>query len=302
RPRRLELYYAIPIQTYDLIHPLIAVTEDYEPYAARRRQCRNRLKEEFPWTNGVKTSLLDGNRVPDEVVGPLIAGRLQGRAQRIALELKLVRPDGTYDIGDAALVRLSVDEVIDPVDGVTIIQRHIPSGVQALCNALRDAFGDTDEAQTTKALEVFFEHKRPHGQELQEFAAEWDLRYEDAKLKAGLDMNTVAKSYLWLKQSGLTQKHQDDLRLQVHGDLSRFNELRALAILCPIVLLTGPREDKSDEHAEMDDWFGWTDWDDDGYWTEAWWYDNDWEDYGDGYNDHSWYEDDDEFYEAEEQP
>ena len=61
-------------------------------------------------------------------------------------------------------------------------------------------------------------------------------------------------------------------------------------------------EDKSDEHAEMDDWFGWTDWDDDGYWTEAWWYDNDWEDYGDGYNDHSWYEDDDEFYEAEEQP
>ena len=248
--------------------------------------------------------------VPDEVVGPLIAGRLQGRAQRIALELKLVRPDGTYDIGDAALVRLSVDEVIDPVDGVTIIQRHIPSGVQALCNALRDAFGDTDEAQTTKALEVFFEHKRPHGQELQEIAAEWDLRYEDAKLKAGLDMNTVAKSYLWLTQSGLTQKHQDDLRLQVHGDLSRFNELRALAIRLSHRAADRSsgsgdvfyEEDKSDEHAEMDDWFGWTDWDDDGYWTEAWWYDNDWEDYGDGYNDHSWYEDDDEFYEAEEQP
>ena len=55
--------------------------------------------------------------VPDEVVGPLLAGRLQGRAQRIALELTLVRPDGTYDIGDAALVRLSFDEVIDPADG-----------------------------------------------------------------------------------------------------------------------------------------------------------------------------------------
>ena len=248
--------------------------------------------------------------VPDEVVGPLIAGRLQGRAQRIALELKLVRPDGTFDVGDAALVRLSVDEVIDPADGVTILQRHIPSGVQALCNTLRDAFGDTDEAQTTKALEVFFEHKRPHGQELQEFAAEWDLRYEDAKLKAGLDMNPVAKSYLWLKQSGLTQKHQDDLRLQVHGDLSRFNDLRALAIRLSrrVADRSGGsgdvfyEEDINYEHGASEDWYGWSDWDDDGYWAETWWHEDDWSNHDDGYQDGAWYEDDEEFYEAEEQP
>ena len=61
------------------------------------------------------------SEAPDEIIGPQVAGRLQGRAQRIALELKLIRPDGTYDVGDAALVRLSVDEVIDPNDGVTII-------------------------------------------------------------------------------------------------------------------------------------------------------------------------------------
>ena len=91
-------------------------------------------------------------------------------------------------------------------------------------------FGDTDEAQTTKALEMFFEHKRPHGQDLQEFTAEWDLRYEDARSKAGLDINAVAKSYMWLRQAGLPQRHQDDLRLQVHGDLSRFNDLRTLAV------------------------------------------------------------------------
>ena len=248
--------------------------------------------------------------VPDEVVGPLIAGRLQGRAQRIALELKLVRPDGTFDVGDAALVRLSVDEVIDPADGVAILQRHIPSGVQALCNALRDAFGDTDEAQTTKALEVFFEHKRPHGQELQEFAAEWDLRYEDAKLKAGLDMNPVAKSYLWLKQSGLTQKHQDDLRLQVHGDLSRFNDLRALAIRLShrVADRSGGsgdvfyEEDINCEHSAFEDWYGWSDWDGDGYWAEAWWHEDEWSNHDDGYQDGTWYEDDEEFYEAEEQP
>ena len=75
--------------------------------------------------------------VPDEIVGPLVAGRLVGRAQSIALELRLIRPDGTYDIGDAALVRLSVDQVLDPNDGHTVIQHHIPSGVQALCNAQR---------------------------------------------------------------------------------------------------------------------------------------------------------------------
>ena len=146
------------------------------------------------------------------------------------MELKLIRPDGTFDVGDAALVRLSVDEVIDPADGTTVLQAHIPSGVQALCNALRDAFGDTDEAQTTRALEMFFEHKRPHNQELQEFAAEWDLRYEEAKEKAGLDINNVAKSYLWMKQSGLPQRHLDDLRLQLHGDMNRFHDLRGLAV------------------------------------------------------------------------
>ena len=52
----------------------------------------------------------------DESVGPLLAGRLQGRAQKIALGLRLVRPDGQYDVGDSALVRLTVDEVRDPMD------------------------------------------------------------------------------------------------------------------------------------------------------------------------------------------
>ena len=48
--------------------------------------------------------------VEDELVGPLIAGRLYGRAAKIAMSLRVPRPDGTYDIGDSALVRLSVEE------------------------------------------------------------------------------------------------------------------------------------------------------------------------------------------------
>ena len=168
--------------------------------------------------------------VPDEMIGPLVAGRLAGAAQRIALELKLVRPDGQFDFGDAALVRLSVDQVIDPADGVTILQHAIPSGVQALCNALREAFGDSDDAQVSKALESYFEYKRPPSMGLQEFAAEWELRFEDARTRAGLEMNNVAKTYMWMKQACIPQKHQDDLKLQVHGDLSRFNEIRQLAL------------------------------------------------------------------------
>ncbi|CAE7229802.1 RE1, partial [Symbiodinium sp. CCMP2456] len=244
--------------------------------------------------------------VPDEVVGPLIAGRLVGRAQRIALELRLIRPDGTYDTGDAALVRLSVDQVLDPTDGVTVLQHHIPSGVQALCNALKQAFGETDETATTKSLEMFFEFRRPASQDLQEFAAEWELRFEDAKTKAGLDMNDVAKSYMWLRQANIPQRHQDDLRLQIHGDLSRFNDLRTLA------LRLAHRTDKSSDafyeearhrDSAWDTGSEWNEtyWSDDGSWlyvdedyeayvTEDWYGEEDF-DYGYPDQSESWYED-----------
>ena len=54
-------------------------------------------------------------------VGPFLAGRLRGRAQ--------LDPTGHIDIGDSALVRLSVEEVLDPLTGA-VIQAAIPSGVQ----------------------------------------------------------------------------------------------------------------------------------------------------------------------------
>ena len=230
--------------------------------------------------------------VPDEIVGPLVAGRLVGRAQRIALELRLIRPDGTYDIGDAALVRLSVDQVLDPNDGITVIQHHIPSGVQALCNALKEAFGESDEAQTTKALETFFEYRRPPSQGLQEFSAEWELRFEEAKVKAGLDVNDVAKTYLWLKQSNLPPRHQDDLRLQVQGDLSRFHDIRALA------LRLSHRVDRTnnDNFYEENQWGenNSSEWTEEAYWTDDQWMDEPWyfdEDYYLDTEEYPWYGD-----------
>ncbi|OLQ14518.1 hypothetical protein AK812_SmicGene1358 [Symbiodinium microadriaticum] len=229
--------------------------------------------------------------VPDEMIGPLVAGRLAGAAQRIALELKLVRPDGQFDVGDAALVRLSVDQVIDPADGTTILQHAIPSGVQALCNALREAFGESDDTQVTKALESFFEYRRPPALGLQEFAAEWELRFEDARARAGLEMNNVAKTYMWMKQACIPQRHQDDLKLQIHGDLSRFNEVRQLALRLAHRVDKGGSGDVFFEE-NMDHSEPYEQWPDETYWTDDWWTDDSWSVVEEPYEDAYWYEED----------
>ncbi|CAJ1458578.1 unnamed protein product [Effrenium voratum] len=248
--------------------------------------------------------------VPDECVGPIVAGRLGPRAQRVALELRLVRPDGQVDVGDAALVRLSVDEVRDPADPAQILQHAIPSGVQALCNALRAAFGQTDEQLLTKALEAFFDFKRKNAMTLQEFSLEWDLRFEEAQTRAGLDMNMVGRSYLWLKQSNMSQKFCDDLKLQVQGDMSRFNDIRTLALRLAHQHAEGHKgdilygEDSRAEEHEMDpnseDYFDYQAADSMYYWYDGddWWSpDHDYQDYYEDYVIEDWWYDESDWQE-----
>lgn len=164
----------------------------------------------------------------DESVGPLLAGRLRGRAQQIALGLRLPDPNGHIDTGNAALVRLSVDEVRDPSSGI-IIQQATPSGVQALMSALRAALGEADQLQATRALETFFEFKHQR-MTLPEWSVQWQLNLDEAMAHSGLELNNVAKTYLYFKSSGLNQKFLDDLLLQVHGDMRRFEEVRTLML------------------------------------------------------------------------
>ena len=244
----------------------------------------------------------------DEQVGPLVAGRLRGRAQTIALYLRLPDPLGNIDVGDAALVRLSVDEVRDPSSG-QIIQAAIPSGVQALLNALRQAFGDAEQLQATKALEQFFELRRGRTT-LQEWSVDWQLKYEEAVTHAGLEINNVAKTYLYFKASGLPQKTIDDILLQVHGDMRRFEEARTL-----MLRLAHRSFDQSNaptlhygeavEH-ETDYENSWSNVSD--YWAEDWmdanaYYENPWT--YDGWHDQSWNEEDwfqqDNYYDREEE-
>ena len=144
------------------------------------------------------------------------------------MNLRLPTPHGGMDIGDAALIRLPVDRVEDPTTG-EVIQHEIPSGAQALLSALRAAFGEAEQLMATKALETFFEFRRGR-LTLPEWSVQWQLNYEEAVTHAGLDVNQVAKTYLFCKSSGLGQKAIDDLLLQVHGDMRRFEEFRTLML------------------------------------------------------------------------
>ncbi|CAE7553108.1 RE1, partial [Symbiodinium sp. CCMP2456] len=165
----------------------------------------------------------------DTMVGPLVAGRLQGKAQRLGMQLRLPRPDGGVDVGSDALVRLSVDEVRDPQNQGVILQHSIPSGIQALCNSLKDAFGVSDQEVVSQSIEAFFEFRRGK-MSFQEYAIEFDIRLEEAVTRAGLDLNDVAKFYLFFRGSGLPYKFIEDIKLQLQGDLRRYQEARVLAL------------------------------------------------------------------------
>ena len=164
----------------------------------------------------------------DENAGPLLVGRLRGRAQQIALGLRLPDRHGGVD------TRCSLSKAIcrrsprlghrtgDP-------SSHIPSGVQALMTALQLLFGEADQLPADRALETFFEF-RGNRMSIPEWSVQWQLNLDEAITHSGLDLNNVAKTYLYFKSSGLAQKALDDILLQVHGDMRRFDEARTLIL------------------------------------------------------------------------
>ena len=125
----------------------------------------------------------------------------RAKLRRLSMQLRLPRPDGTVDVGSDALVRLSVEEVRDPGDPSIILQRAIPSGVQALCNALRDTFGMSDQEMVSKSIEDLFEFRRGK-LSLAEYSIEFDARLEEAVTRAGLELNDVGRFYLFFREIG----------------------------------------------------------------------------------------------------
>ena len=179
-----------------------------------------------------------------------MAGRLQGKAQRRGMQLRLPRPDGGVDVGSEALVRLSVEEVRDPL----MVSRSI---------------GDLME---------FRRGKLP----FPEYAIEWDIRGE-ATARAGLEINDVGKFYLFFRNSGLPNKFVEDVKLQLQGEIRRFQEAHALALRLVNRQHEGNRFFEYDEDGWREDW-------NDAYWADEDWtwdheeyYDDSREDYNDSY-------------------
>ena len=230
--------------------------------------------------------IFDGD---DTLVGPLVAGRLQGKAQRLGMQLRLVRPDGTYDVGSDALVRLSVEEVRDPSSPAVVLQHAIPSGVQAWCNSLKEAFGMSDQEIVSRSIEDFFEFRRGK-LSFQEYAREWDIRLEEATNKAGLELNDVAKFYLFFRGSGLPQRFIEDIKLQLQGDLRRYQDARTIALR----LITKKddigdsfyQDDPDQDHGgRADDEDAWS------YWTgDSWSWVEDYDNGSDVFYDDAWLE------------
>ena len=107
---------------------------------------------------------------------------------------------------------------------------------------------------------------------------------------------------MWLRQAGLPQRHQDDLRLQVHGDLSRFNDLRTLAVrLSHRVEKGNSTGDVFYEQADHNDYEDTSWYADEIYWSEPWW-DEDTYLYDTDQHDETWYGDEEYFDPFEQWP
>lgn len=236
----------------------------------------------------------------DEQIGPLLAGRLKGNAEKMALKLQLPkagRPlaDNGFDVGDAAVVRMAIDEVRDPLSGA-ITQELVPSGVSALLRILLSRYGLNDQDKTTTALDHFFDLRRGRFS-LLDYISEFQLRYDDAETLAGLNINDVGKTHLFLRHSGLPETKQDDFKMQLHGDLSRYNDMIGLVTKLAhspdgekMLLLADlgwwNNEEEYGTYYDLDQWYTGDD-----TWYDAWWqgeeHDDTWMQYCN--NDDAWY-------------
>ena len=58
----------------------------------------------------------------------------------------------------------------------------------------------------------------------------FDVRYEEAAEKVGLEMNPFAQFYLYFRSACLPAKFVDDIKMRIHGDFRRYQEARTFAL------------------------------------------------------------------------
>ena len=97
-----------------------------------------------------------------------------------------------------------------------------------IIQVLQEAYGEMEHDQQGLALDKFSTLYRGSSS-LADYCSAFRVRYEQAEEKAGLQINEVAKSHLFLTHAGLTQKFIDDIMLKVNGDRNEFVQIYAHA-------------------------------------------------------------------------
>ena len=141
------------------------------------------------------------------------------------------------------------------------------------------------------ALDAFFGHQRGT-LAMNEFLSMWKMTFEEANTLADLQMNNVAKSYLLLRNCGLSEKAKDDVKMHIGYDLRRFDEMFIMLQR----MTTRDQAAAASSLPAMSKQFwaedSWTEapadvWDDDVHQT---WYGDEWYD---AYETSEWHDDDD---------
>ena len=157
-------------------------------------------------------------------VGPTVVGRLRGAAYRVVMKMRIPRQDGRILVGDEAIAALTENEIPENYAAGQPYLPGTPSGMDMLIQILTENYGALEHDTQALALEKFFGLYRGSGP-LAEYCTAFRLRYEAAEEKAGLEINEVCKTHLFLTHAGLTQKFIDDIMLKVNGDRTQFQTI-----------------------------------------------------------------------------
>ena len=161
--------------------------------------------------------------VNEEAAGPLVASRLSGRAFDVATKLRVER-NGVVHVGEAALSLAA--QAADA--GPPSVEADI-SGLGHLLRRLVEEFQMHDQDYQNVVLDRFFDLRRSQ-RGLMSYITDWRLFLEEAETLAGIQMNNIAKTYLFFKWSGISQRRIDDIKLHVGGDLNRYDDIMALIL------------------------------------------------------------------------
>ena len=86
-----------------------------------------------------------------------------------------------------------------------------------LLQVLDEQYGELATDLKGKALDRFFDLHRANTA-LHDYCTAFRIRYEAAQDQAGLQINEVCKTHLFLKNAGITNKYYDEIMMKVDFD------------------------------------------------------------------------------------